>query len=866
MELRDYQKRVLRELEDYLKLARTHGNEAHGARTAFVILTGRPYLDVPGIENLPYVCLRVPTGGGKTPIAAHAIHVAAERYLQTSTPTVLWLAPSNAIVSQTLRALRNKAHWYRKILDDAFASNVKVMDLSEALSVTRADLTGAASIIVTTFQALRVDNTEGRKVYESASALQHHFDATGVRDRFADENGVVTYSLANVLNMHRPLVIMDEAHNARTLLSFDTLIRFRPSAIVELTATPQREHNPAMGLYASNILTHVSASELKAAQMIKLPIRLRAEPDWRLVVRDALDTRRQLAEQAAKERAATGEYIRPIILFQAQSVEGDDINVAKLKQSLIDDFKVPEHEIAIHTGKQRGLDGVDVMSETCPITCIVTVKALVEGWDCPFAYILCSVSDVSTPRAVEQVLGRILRMPNTKRKQRDALNMAYAFATSDDLTITARNLVDALVDSAGFQKMEASDLVIEDQRPPATLFDTQRVILTTKPRLTSLPPKLVQRVSFEEETGALVVRGEVTEAEAEAIAEVVESKEERQRIKRALTPAPVRESVGVDRSPLRVPGLSIRAGLGWSLFEETHLLEVPWELAECDTSLDETVFPSEGPRGKTGEIDVTEAGKVQMSNFVETLHRDLSMFASEPGWTPQLLTGWMLPRVRQMDVTGSSLRSFVLAVVEGVMRDRNWTIDRIAAEKFRLAESIDARIGQHRNAKRLAAYDQLLYAPDAQVRTTPEQVVSIDPAVYPPNWFYEGSYRFKRHVGRVGELKSDGEEFECAVYIDSHSKVKRWIRNIDRRPHHSFWLQTSTDRFYPDFVAEIGEGKWLVVEYKGDHLWDNADSREKRRLGELWEERSGGMCAFAMPRGTDRRPIEAAIGRLVSGM
>jgi type III restriction enzyme len=865
VELRDYQRRVLKELEDYFKLARTHGNEAHGARTAFVILTGRPYLDVPGIESLPYVCLRVPTGGGKTPIAAHAIHVVSEKYLQTATPTVLWLAPSNAIVAQTLRALRDRGHWYRRVLDEAFAGNVKVMDLGEALSVTRADLTGAACLIVTTFQALRVDNTEGRKVYESNGALQHHFESTGARDRFADENGVITCSLANVLNMHRPLVIMDEAHNARTELSFDTLVRFRPSAIVELTATPQREHKPQRGLFASNILTHVSAAELKAEEMIKLPIRLRTEADWRLVVRDALDTRRQLADLAAKERAETGEYIRPIILFQAQSVEGDDLNVARLRQSLIDHFKVPEREIAIHTGKQRGLEGVDVLSEACPITCIVTVKALVEGWDCPFAYVLCSVSDVSTPRAVEQVLGRILRLPNAKRKRHDALNTAYAFATSDSLIDTARNLRDALVESAGFQRLEASDLVIEDTAPPPGLFDRQRVTLITAPRMTTLPRNLVERVTFEDRTGQLVVSGDVTAEEIEQIADTASTPQDRQTIRQTLRPLFTPAPTGVDRSPLRVPGLSIKTADGWSLFEETHLLEVPWELAECDTSLDETSFPSAGPRGQTGEIDVTASGEVEMTHFVATLHRDLSLFMNEPGWTPQALTAWMLPRVRQTDVTGSSLRSFVQGVMEGLMRAREWTVDRVAAEKFRLAEAIEARIAQHRNAKRAAAYELLLFAHGAEVETSPEWPIMIDPASYSPNWFYEGSYRFQKHVGRVGELRSDGEEFECAVYIDSHSKVKRWLRNIDRRPHHSFWLQTSTDRFYPDFIAEVGDGRWLVVEYKGADRWTDDDSREKRRLGALWAERSGGRCAFVMPQGPDMSPIDHAINRLLGG-
>ncbi|MCC7351426.1 MAG: DEAD/DEAH box helicase family protein [Phycisphaerales bacterium] len=859
MKLRDYQRRVLSELEDYFKLARTHGNEARGARTAFVILTGRNYLDVPGIENLPYVCLRVPTGGGKTPIAAHAVHVVAEKYLQTATPTVLWLAPSNAIVGQTLKALRNRDHWYRRVLDEKFAGNVKVMELGEALSVTRADLTGAACIIATTFQALRVDNTEGRKVYEVNGALQHHFESTGARDRFTDDSGVVTHSLANVLNMHRPLVIMDEAHNARTELSFDTLVRFRPSAIVELTATPQREHNPAKGLFASNILTHVSAAELKAEEMIKLPIRLRTEADWRLVVRDALDTRRQLQEQAVKERANTGEYIRPIILFQAQSVEGDDLNVQKLKQALIDDFQVPEAQIAIHTGKNRGLDGVDVADETCPITCIVTVKALVEGWDCPFAYVLCSVSDVSTPRAVEQVLGRILRLPGAKRKQHDALNAAYAFATSGSLIETARNLRDALVQSAGFQKLEAGDLVIEDTAPPPSLFDTQRIVLTTRPRMTALPVNLVSRVRFDESTSEIVVTGEVTDQEAQAIAGIGDTLMDQQAIVSALGPRVAPAATGVDRSPLRIPGLSIKTDEGWSLFEETHLLEVPWELAECDPSLNETIFPSAGPRGQTGEIDVTASGKVEMSNFVETLHRDLSLFTNEPGWTPPMVTGWMMPRVRQLDVTPSSLRSFVLASIENIMRERHWTIDRIAAEKFRLAESIVNRIGEHRNAKRKESYERFLFASDAQVQTSVERTMNIDPDCYSPNWFYEGGYRFTRHIGRVGELKNDGEEFDCAVHIDSHSKVRRWMRNIDRRPNHSFWLQTSTDRFYPDFLAEIGRGKWLVVEYKGADRWSDDDSREKRRLGELWANRSGGKCAFVMPKGPQMSEIDKAI-------
>ena len=101
-------------------------------------------------------------------------------------------------------------------------------------------------------------------------------------------DGRVIFSLANVLRLRRPVVIMDEAHNARTLLSFDTLRRFNPSCVIELTATPETKHNPTLGHFASNILHHVSARELKAAEIIKLPVKLWTRPDWQQVLADAI--------------------------------------------------------------------------------------------------------------------------------------------------------------------------------------------------------------------------------------------------------------------------------------------------------------------------------------------------------------------------------------------------------------------------------------------------------------------------------------------------------------------------------------------------------------------------------------------------
>jgi type III restriction enzyme len=132
---------------------------------------------------------------------------------------------------------------------------------------------------------------------------------------------------------------------------------------------------------------------------------------------------------------------------------------------------------------------------------------------------------------------------------------------------------------------------------------------------------------------------------------------------------------------------------------------------------------------------------------------------------------------------------------------------------------------------------------------------------YPPNSLFEGKHRFHKHYYKVvGDMKASGEEYECAQLLNSHPKIKRWVRNLEGRRDHSFWLQTSSDRFYPDFVCELVDGRFLVVEYKGFDRWSDDDSREKRAIGQVWEEKSEGQCLFVMPKGPDWNAILAKLG------
>lgn len=869
LELRDYQQRSLDALEGYLASV-----SQHGAQTAFVLATNRPYVPVPSLPALPYVCLRVPTGGGKTVMAAHAVGIAARAYLHTDRPVCLWLVPSNAIREQTLKALRDRQHPYRQVLDARFSGNVRVMDLTEALYVQRATLDGETVIVVSTLQALRRDDTEGLKVYEPAGALQHHFSGlTAELEAQLErrEDGVIPFSLCNVLRLHRPLVIVDEAHNARTPLSFDTLARFAPSCIIEFTATPQTEHRPERELFASNVLHHVSAAELKAADMIKLPIKLQTHAEWKEVVGAALATQRELEAAALDEERQTGEYIRPIVLFQAQARSGtrQTLTVDVVKRCLVDDFKIPEEQIAIATGETRELDDVDLFNRDCRLRYIITVQALKEGWDCSFAYVLCSVADIHSSRAVEQLLGRVLRMPRATRKRRPELNHAYTFAASPQFVQAAESIRDTLIENLGFQRMEAGDFVRAFERSSAAEAAGARllptVVVSQWLSTDKIPEILRAGIQYLPSTGELTAHRPLSEQDRTLLRQWCPTEPDKAEVDRLVEmsgrPSPSAGQPLALAAPFSVPRLGIRVDGQLELFEADHFLADDWNLAKLGASLSEADFPSQRVAGAAGEIDVSDTGQVAMTRFVTQVQEQLELLAVEPGWTVAGLANWLDRQVPHPDIPQAYSSLFIHSVVTGLLESRGLTVEQLARHKFRLRNAVEAKIAEHRRDHARRAYQAMLFKGGAQLETSAELCLSYAQDRYSPNSYYEGGYRFQKHYfSTIGELQSDGEEHDCAVFIDGLPHVKHWVRNLDRRPDASFWLQTSTDKFYPDFVAELTDGRILVVEYKGEHLWSNDDSKEKRAVGELWADRSDGKCIFVMPRGRDFNAITSAVG------
>lgn len=872
--LKDYQVQTLSVLRRFLERTVELGN----AGTAFYDLTKRLFIDAPALPDLPYICLRIPTGGGKTILAAHSVSVTADGFLRTDAPTVLWLVPSQTIRDQTLASLSDRAHPNRRALADRFGENVRVMSVTDALYAKRADYDGGAVIIVATIQAFRVEETEGRKVYDSNGELMDHF--AGLPE--ALRNGLETGpsgdpvpSLANVLRLHRPMVIVDEAHNARSDLSFDTLARLKPALIVEFTATPvmPEEHDPVRGKYASNILHHVSAAELKAAEMIKLPVILRGRPDPKDTIGDAIAWLDELVGHAGAEEKETGEFVRPIMLIQAEAKSKDrqTLHAEEVKKLLMEDFRVPEGHIALATGTAREIDDVDLFKRDCPIRFIITQQALREGWDCSFAYVLCSVAEQKSARAVEQILGRVLRLPHARRKKREILNRAYAFATTTSFQHAANTLRDGLVNN-GFEKVEAQALVrvaadtLPDMEPGGPAFVFEEPIpygVDAAEVKKTIEGATGGRVEVDLETMTLKTRGSLTDYDKTAMLlalpqEAVKAVEALVHKSRGARLKDVADSDEAIR--LVVPRLAVRRLDGLQLFDRTHFLDTPWKLEDCDAPAILEVFVGPKPARDEAHVDVDTKGQVTVE-FVTDLHQQLSLALQERGWTKPALVNWLdrrLPNSSRRDITRISSTLFITKALDVIDAKYGLGLDGLARAKFRLVDALVKVIANHRETREDEAFQKALFPQSGLTFETSADVALVfDESRYAYNQPYKGSTKFSKHLFRVvGDLESGGEEYECAVYLERHPAVKAWVRNTVRQPN-SFWLQTSSDKFYPDFVALLNDGRVLVVEYKGADRWKEAEN--DRLVGQLWADRSDGKCLFLMIKDREFGGIDSAI-------
>ncbi len=451
LQLKKYQKKTIDEFEVYLSESKKLANEKEGFNMAFYKITNKPY-NKQGLDDVPFVCIKIPTGGGKTIVACHILNSLLIKYLQSKNERglVVWLVPTDAIRTQTLNALKNRVHPYREALDQRFSNNVKVINFKEALSIKKYDVEENICILVATLGAFRITDKEGRKAYSDNGNLLEHFQNVKQDNLDKDENGKIQYSLMNVIKLANPIIIIDEGHNAKTILSINMLKNMNPSFILEYTATPRPE---------SNVLVNITAAELKEEKMVKIPIYLSNIAQWQETIREGVAKRVELEKIAKKEKT---EYIRPIALIQAEQekVNPKKITVQKIVDFIKSDLKISGSEIAIKTATQDELVGIDLFSKKCTIRYIITVNALKEGWDNSFAYVLISVANIGSRISVEQTIGRVIRLPNAKEKTQQPLNVSYVYTSSRNFKEAASNLEKGLL-ANGYSKQDFKELTKE---------------------------------------------------------------------------------------------------------------------------------------------------------------------------------------------------------------------------------------------------------------------------------------------------------------------------------------------------------------------------------------------------------------------
>lgn len=875
-----YQQEVLDSIQAYFTAC--HAPNATAA-SAFTHTTEQlwqqaiSYRPLPGFPaDMPYFCLRIPTGGGKTWLAAKSVQLINTHLLRREHSVILWLVPSESIREQTLKALKDRQHPYHSALRDAGA--ITVLDLEEAQSVSRTTLDTSTTVIVATQQAFQKWDTERYKVYQNNGALMPHFDNLSPLQQAEllsvgeGSEHVIPKSLTNVLRLRRPFVIVDEAHNSRTPLAFEMLSRFRPSGVMELTATPDTERTP------SNVLHSVSAAQLKAEEMIKLPILLQTEPNWQQCLADAIARREALQTLADAEHRAGAPYLRPIVLIQSEprNKKVDTLDFQQVHDELVNSHGIAPQEIVIATGEEKGLEKIaadyplGIADPACPVKYVITQKALAEGWDCPFAYILVSMASLSSSTAVEQLLGRVLRQPGARQRKTKELNQSYAFVVSRNFAETAQTLRDRLVAGAGFEHREVSQFVAAASPSQSRLdlhgttravFTPVTVCLPEKPNLKAIPKAVRDKLAWDNKAQVLTISIPLTEDETTALTASVQSDEAIIALEAAAeasrtTAVAFFQTPAELGQPFRVPQLALQVQGELALFDDPEVLDYPWEISCYDATPDRDELSQLGSSLKVeggGLIDVDEYGKV-VPQFLPDLQRDLGLAYTPEIWDTARIAAWLCRNLPEPSLTHASKQAFVAAWLGQLLQHPEFSIGRVNTLKFLIRNLLEQRIRSLRRKAVTKAYQTTLFGSDANEHICVSDQFALDFSrqTYAPSRDYDGRtspygpFDFQKHFyGRIGDFDSR-EEFECAVQLDTLAQqghINFWLRNLVRREG-AFFLQKADGRFYPDFLCQLPDGTVLVVEYKGANMWASAE--DDRLIGELWANLSEGRCRFVM--------------------
>jgi type III restriction enzyme len=840
MELKPYQRQVLNDLDTYLDHFRNTGsytkafekiNADAGAYAGLDQQRTRSYNDdVPGT---PHVCIKVPTAGGKTFIACNAIDVIYRYYAEAETKLVIWLVPSRTILDQTLDNLSDAAHPYRQRINALFQHKVEVFDKDTMLQGAGFNAKIAESqlnICVLSFDSLRAKNKEDRKLYQENGQLLSFMNRDG-NDHLLE--GIDETAWINVIRRIRPVVIVDEAHGAKSVLSVEMLQALNPAFILDLTATPRGN---------SNIISEISAMELKKEHMVKLPLIVRNHKERPHVIESAINLQAKLEQEAKTERAKGGRYIRPIVLFQAQpkSME-DNTTFEKLKELLVS-LGIPSGQIAIKTSKINELNGIDLMSEKCEIRYIITVNALKEGWDCPFAYILASLAHKSSSVDIEQIIGRVLRQPYVSVHSMELLNYSYVLTASERFLETLQTIVHGL-NQAGFSESDYSVADADQTGTTAALNTVHQQLLQIDDSVEQLASeiKATQINASAEEIASTILAIETSAKQA--------SREMDELLKEHFTGNGHRPSSNSDKgyamrdhfreegAAMRLPMFFLRHAGGFLLDEGEYtalnkesLLD-GFDISQADGNIsfemqDHNIYKVDLEQTQRGESSFTFS-KISLDR-----QRDLvRYFLSQPKETQKReLAGALAKQIRNLKaISEPSLKRYIERVISSFSSDQ---IEHAAYNNLYYSEIFKRKI-----QALCAAYAEKQFVHKTLSREIiAREIFSLTKRIYPNRL---GAAITKSLYEREAWMNPFEERvIDTIANIDN---VEFWHRNQEAR---GFMINGFINH-YPDFIIRLRSGRIVVLETKGDHL-EGDTTPAKIRMGRKWSELAGDKYEYFM--------------------
>lgn len=868
MELKVYQRKALRDLSHYLELMNQTKNSAEAYRRFWqeknVPVGGsgvRAYQDI--LKGVPHLCFKVPTGGGKTYLACASLRTVFDALPPMKAQAVVWLVPSDAILEQTVKNLKNPRHPYRVKLEVDFGGRVQVYTKQELLNgqqFTPGDVLEQLSVMVLSYDSFRTSKKEGRKAFQENGYLMEFPKVMGDPGLLLEDTDET--ALIQVIRTLNPVVVVDESHHARSELSLEMLRNFNPSFVLDLTATPRKE---------SNVISFVEAAQLKRENMVKLPVIVYNRDKIEEVLADAIDLRNALERQAEEDRnqeirqGGKGHYIRPIVLFQAQPKGGEDnTTYEKLRDKLIG-YGIPKEEIAIKTATINELKNVELMAEDCPIRYIITIDALKEGWDCPFAYVLASLANKTSQVDVEQILGRVLRQPHTRQYTHSGLNRSYVLTCSNDFHATLNGIVSGL-NAAGFSARDcrAGTFVAPTQAEGEAPITGTQITMDEPVVEEDLPDIDDSKVKelLEARRTDVQLPGETTPAaqmlaEAEELGDAydaaIEGMKDRpeddlpMEVREKMNVIPVNQKFAEELRELKLPQFFLR--VPQSTFFADGLVPLDKAALASGFSL----------KGKPYDIDFTtaddEIAKVDVADAEGSTPTILKMSSADQRYfkayfnaLPQekkmkQVKGMIHQQLNKMDgIESKELQAYIDLIVDQMDKDQ---LDALEKSPLgfagKIKDKINGLLDEYRRERFsvLLETEKIVCAPSYQL---PEYITPVESSGNVGKSLYQA------------EGAMDALEWDLALAITALDNLHWWHRIIER---HDFYINGFINH-YPDIMIRTESGKIVLAETKGAHL-KNDDSKQKLALGAAWAKAAGPQYRYFMVFKDEDTPLEGAV-------